>query len=417
MKLSILIKNKKVYVRLRSESEGIDRKFSVFDLSMHPGDLDVKAMAFKNPKSYHHKNFNNYIRELLWLLESFTLETVIDTIKNGPSTMPFALYFKRYHFLLTHGMLKGQLGFKSKSYIDSVGQAIAVYEEFVKEQKDLFVDYGSSAVTDHFYEFARYCREDRKLAISSQKTYFTHILTIANYMKKHGDFRGTIDLPIPKKAAKTVHTVPLSILSEYVNHTPTKGDLYVAHLVTIVQIFSCLRIGDVLNLTLNDLDDDTMGVKIRNQKNSTFTYAPLPESVYLKVRGWIRSNGTLTHNDLYDKRHSNRLRNYNAAIREVCRSIPSMHVMVDNVKQSSTGETTMESLLLCDVLTSHNFRKTGATMYRAFGLPDHIIKSMTGHSSGSTLLDTTYTRVDGHKDKIVKSWEGLTGLVQGSSQQ
>ncbi len=410
MKLSLIVKKNKVYLRVRN-SNGIDTKFSIFDISNHPGDLDVASMAFKNPVSYHHKNFNNYIDEVKWMAETFPAKTFLKCLKEGIRSVTFGLYFNRYHFLLEHGMLKGQLGFKSKSYVDAVGQAVRVYEQFVDVENELDITSGSTTIIDHFYEFARECREDRKLAVSSQRTYFTHIQTIFNYMNFHDSAEIKVHLPIPKKAAKTVHTIPMEILARYVRNTPSKESLWVAHLVTLVQIFSCLRIGDVLRLTIRDLDDETMGVRIRNKKNSTFTYAPLPSEIYNDVKHWMEAKGTLTHEDLYDNRDSNRLRLYNKAIKEVCKGIPAMHIKVDNITQDSYGETKVETVRLCDILTSHNFRKTGATMYRNLGVPDHIIKSMTGHSAGSDLLDTTYTKVDIHSDKIRNTWTKIDGLV------
>lgn len=352
---------------------------------------------------------NEYIDRLQWMVKHNSYQDVINFL-NGKYDPWFLDYLRRYHYMMAQCLLKGQLNTPSESHLNSVKNVVRLYEDYGFDFKIKGKGSDREFTLGHFYDFCEYMRDVRKLAVSSQKTYIAVLSGIIEYMREKDGIEIKVDLVSPKSFQRPVYTIPREYLLDYINLDIEEESLRAIHLYSIVQIFSCLRIGDVLSLTLDNLDTNQEALFIVNEKSSQWTLAPLPSAVFSKLMKHICLNsGMLTGKLLRTKHYSDRIKLINTGVQECLKRIQGLQSKVDHRFQLPDGSIDTKRIPLYLLLTSHNMRKTGATMYRNNGLSDNILRTMTGHAKNSTLLDTTYTRVENPAKMIRKSWE-LIGL-------
>ena len=357
---------------------------------------------------------NEFIDRILWMKDRYDYRDLVAMIKG--SYDPFFLdYMKRYHYMLSKGMCKGQLTIPSKSHLNTLNQLITAYKEYGSDfriKEYAYHPFTGSEKAEYtrglFFDFCSYLRNERKLAVSSQKTYLAVLRSVLDYMRDNDGITIIASLKTPKAIQKTVYTIPMDSISGWTNLVYEKGSLeWSVHLYSCIQIFSCLRIGDVLSICSTHLDMDSKSIFISNKKTGSWTLAALPKSIFDKIEFQLSTFGSMVHPDLVGFGQANQNKKINYTLKKIMKDVGALDATVDHRSQSPDGSITTEQVKLYSLLTTHSFRKTGATMYRSFGLSDQLIKTMTGHSKGSNLLDTTYTRIENPSSYIRASWETL----------
>lgn len=162
--------------------------------------------------------------------------------------------------------------------------------------------------------------------------------------------------------------------------------------------FSDLRALDSRNLEKNYKD---VYLKVFSKKTSTFTRIKLPPWAVEILSKYERKNHTLLP--------SIHLFNFNKYVREIA-EIAGWTYLVDKMRTKRGQRKTIKKLnsneryRFCDLLTSHTMRRTAITTYLSLGMPEQLVRRISGHSPGSKeffryvkyseeLLDTEMNKV------------------------
>lgn len=150
-------------------------------------------------------------------------------------------------------------------------------------------------------------------------------------------------------------------------------------------VFGCtvgLRISDLLALNQSNIDRNYNDyyLKVLSKKTSTFTRIKLP---HYAVRIIEKYKGKFP--TLLPKIH---LFNFNKYSREIVEKAGWTY-LVDK-KRTKRGVSKIvkkynsnSRFRFCDLITSHTMRRTAITTYLSFGMPEQLVRRISGHSPGS----------------------------------
>ncbi|HNS11702.1 MAG TPA: tyrosine-type recombinase/integrase [Bacteroidia bacterium] len=150
-------------------------------------------------------------------------------------------------------------------------------------------------------------------------------------------------------------------------------------------VFGCtvgLRISDLNLLTKANLES-TFGdiyLKVLSKKTGTFSRVKLPDFAIAILNKYNNRNI-----NLLPMLH---LFNFNKYIRELA-ELAGWTQLVDK-KRSKRGQTkilrranTKLRFRFCDLISSHTMRRTAITTYLSLGMPEQLVRRLSGHSSSS----------------------------------
>ncbi|MEP0266048.1 tyrosine-type recombinase/integrase [Dokdonia sp.] len=150
-------------------------------------------------------------------------------------------------------------------------------------------------------------------------------------------------------------------------------------------VFGCttgLRYSDIFTLTIKnfELQDDQWYLKIKSQKTKTYSFIKLPEyavAIFKKYR--TRSSKTFLFGSLtlfnYNKnlKHIGELAGFTNVIEQ------TREVQGKAVKNKNQTKQTR----FCDKMSSHMMRRTAITTLLILGMPEHLVRKISGHSNMS----------------------------------
>ncbi|TAH42338.1 MAG: hypothetical protein EYC69_06110 [Bacteroidetes bacterium] len=150
-------------------------------------------------------------------------------------------------------------------------------------------------------------------------------------------------------------------------------------------VFGCivgLRISDLRLLTRSNVEKNFKEVylKVFSKKTSTFTRIKLPSYAVTILKKYDRKIPTLLP--------CISIFNFNKYIREIA-ELAGWTYLIDKKRTkrglSKTIKKTIskERFRFCDLITSHTMRRTAITTYLSLGMPEQLVRRISGHSAGS----------------------------------
>lgn len=153
-------------------------------------------------------------------------------------------------------------------------------------------------------------------------------------------------------------------------------------------VFGCttgLRYSDIFKLTNKNFEKQEKDwyLKMKSQKTKTYSFIKLPEyaiAIYKKHKPKSNINPVFPHyslsnfNDLL--KTLGEKSNFTDPI-TVSREIQGQPKKI-NLKNSK------EAVRFCDKMSSHMMRRTAITTLLILGMPEHLVRKVSGHSSNST---------------------------------
>jgi integrase len=143
-----------------------------------------------------------------------------------------------------------------------------------------------------------------------------------------------------------------------------------------------LRVSDLFSLTRKNLEktDDGWYIKIYSKKTGTFTRIMLPDYARIIIKKYWNKQSTLLP--------SLTLFTFNKYLKEIAEKAGWTFPV--EKKRSKRGViktlktfTTQSSHRFCDLVTSHTMRRTAITTYLTLGMPEQLVRKISGHAPGS----------------------------------
>jgi integrase len=174
-------------------------------------------------------------------------------------------------------------------------------------------------------------------------------------------------------------------------------------------VFGCttgLRFSDIFLLT-NKNFEQTGGdwyLKTKSKKTKTYSFIKLPNyaiEVFKKYKS--NSNNAL----LFGEKN---LSNFNRSLKRIGELAGFIDpVEISREKQGKTKKTNNKvKERFCDKMSSHMMRRTAITTLLILGMPEHLVRKISGHSHGSSSFNRYVHYAQAYIDKeIVKIHEKL----------
>ena len=155
-----------------------------------------------------------------------------------------------------------------------------------------------------------------------------------------------------------------------------------------VFVFGCttgLRFSDIFLLTNKNFEytNGEYYLKVKSKKTKTYTSVKLPDyavSIYLKYKSKSNKNLLFTPINLF---------NFNKTLKSIGEKA-GFTVPIDITRErlgkvSKTKNNTLQSnLRFCDKMSSHMMRRTAITTMLILGMPEHLVRNISGHTGNSS---------------------------------
>lgn len=176
-----------------------------------------------------------------------------------------------------------------------------------------------------------------------------------------------------------------------------------------VFVFGCttgLRYSDIFQLTNKNFEQqkDDWYLKIKSQKTKTYSFIKLPNfaiDIYIKYRP--RSARVLVFKKLS-------LFNFNKSLKQIGKQAGfTRPIEMTRERLGKTKTIGGKQLLFYDKMSSHMMRRTAITTMLILGMPEHLVRKISGHSQRSSSFNryVHYAQpyIDLEIDKIHKKLE------------
>lgn len=170
-------------------------------------------------------------------------------------------------------------------------------------------------------------------------------------------------------------------------------------------VFGCttgLRYSDIFLLTNKNFEqqDGEWYLKLKSLKTKTFSYIKLPSyaiDIYLKYK---------SKNDRVSVFGKISLFNFNKTLKKVGEKAGfTSAVEVSREKQGKTSKLTKKTDTaqnrFCDKMSSHMMRRTAITTMLILGMPEHLVRKVSGHSHGSSSFNRYVHYAQAYMDREI----------------
>ncbi|WP_299883458.1 tyrosine-type recombinase/integrase [uncultured Lacinutrix sp.] len=151
-----------------------------------------------------------------------------------------------------------------------------------------------------------------------------------------------------------------------------------------VFVFGCttgLRFSDIFSLTNKNFEkqNNDWYLKIKSQKTKTYSFIKLPNyavDIYKQYKpksSRVSIFGTIS------------LFIFNRSLKHIGEKAGFTNAIhMTRERQGKTKATTKSTLRFCDKMSSHMMRRTAITTLLILGMPEHLVRKISGHSSSSS---------------------------------
>ena len=150
-------------------------------------------------------------------------------------------------------------------------------------------------------------------------------------------------------------------------------------------VFGCttgLRFSDIFLLTSKNFEitNNEWYLKLRSQKTKTFTLLKLPQYAVDIVLKYQAKNSKTT---LFGEKW---LSNFNRSLQTIGEKagfINEVHIYREKLGVAKNVPSKKNKTRFCDNMSSHMMRRTAITTHLILGMPEHLVKKISGHSGNS----------------------------------
>lgn len=176
-------------------------------------------------------------------------------------------------------------------------------------------------------------------------------------------------------------------------------------------VFGCttgLRYSDVFLLTNKNFEkmESDWYLKLKSQKTKTFSFiklSPYAVTIYQKYRPENSKATVFSHTGLSDFNKSLKLIGEQAGF--------TAPIEVSREKQGKTHKLTKKTddsnNRFCDKMSSHMMRRTSITTLLILGMPEHLVRKISGHSHASSSFNRYVHYAQAYMDKEIEKVHNL----------
>lgn len=215
-----------------------------------------------------------------------------------------------------------------------------------------------------------------------------HIRTFFNYLKndkdrKTGDFQRLFYI---RKEEVQVLVLSPEQLKFLIHHKAFENELsYTLKRIKDIFVFGCttgLRYSDVFLLTNKNFEKqkDEWFLKIKSQKTKTYSFIKLPSyavSIYLKYKPKTAKSKVFKNITLFNFNKSLKVLGEKAGFTE------PIELSREKQGKAKKMNTSNKQNRFCDKMSSHMMRRTAITTLLILGMPEHLVRKISGHSPAS----------------------------------
>lgn len=172
-------------------------------------------------------------------------------------------------------------------------------------------------------------------------------------------------------------------------------------------VFGCttgLRYSDIFLLTGKNFEkvEDDWYLKLKSKKTKTFSYIKLPGYAVTIFKKYEKKKDSKA--PVFGKIS---LFNYNKMIKQIGESANFTNtVEVSRERQGKahklTKKTDNSKNRFCDKMSSHMMRRTAITTMLILGMPEHLVRKISGHSHGSSSFNRYVHYAQGYMDMEIE---------------
>ncbi|WP_300564697.1 tyrosine-type recombinase/integrase [Flavobacterium sp.] len=177
------------------------------------------------------------------------------------------------------------------------------------------------------------------------------------------------------------------------------------HRIKDIFVFGCttgLRYSDIFLLTNKnfELQDGEWYLKLKSLKTKTFSYIKLPNyAIAIFQKHQPKSDKTPVFGKIS-------LFNFNKTLKKVGEKAGFTTVIeVSREKQGKTQKITKKTDItqnrFCDKMSSHMMRRTAITTMLILGMPEHLVRKISGHSHSSSSFNRYVHYAQAYMDKEI----------------
>lgn len=159
-----------------------------------------------------------------------------------------------------------------------------------------------------------------------------------------------------------------------------------------VFIFGCftgMRYGDIAKLKQSDIEENQIKFRIEKAgktKSHTVPLAPIAKAILEKYKNLSGEKALPVISN----------QKMNDALKVVC-EIAGFDEMITIAEKQGNGRIIEKRYKKYELITCHTSRKSFITVSMMLGMPESVVKSITGHSKNSKAFAKYYDITDGHK--------------------
>lgn len=170
-------------------------------------------------------------------------------------------------------------------------------------------------------------------------------------------------------------------------------------------VFGCatgLRFSDIFSLTNKNFEvqDTTYYLKVKSKKTKTYSAVKLPEYA-IKIYQRYRSKST--RKSVFGKIT---LTNFNKNLKKIgekANFIETIELSRERlgIPQNLSNKKIKSGTRFCDKMSSHMMRRTAITTLLILGMPEHLVRKISGHSSNSNSFNRYVHYAQVYMDKEI----------------
>ena len=168
-----------------------------------------------------------------------------------------------------------------------------------------------------------------------------------------------------------------------------------------VFVFGCttgLRFSDIFNLTNKNFEkqDNDWYLKIKSQKTKTYSFVKLPSyaiAIYKHYKPKSAKTSVFGSISLFI---------FNRSLKQIGEKAGFTNAIeMTRERQGKTKATTKKALRFCDKMSSHMMRRTAITTLLILGMPEHLVRKISGHSHASNSFNRYVHYAQAYVDKEI----------------
>lgn len=261
-----------------------------------------------------------------------------------------------------------------------------------------------ASFTNYLYDRKKYFDNYTGLMIKTLRSFFNYLEEERNISV--GTFHRSFYVPVEEIPiiALTQEQLRFILYDDEFNETVRYHDL---EKIRDIFVFGCtvaLRVSDLLSLTQKNLliQGDRYYIGVKSQKTSTHTSIKLPEYAVEILKKYKSGKKNLLPAISAGW--------FNARLKDFARLIPDDFEMIKTRERRGKQVVVYKDPIrrihyrLSDHISTHTMRRTAITNMLCLGMPEHLVRKISGHAANSheffRYVQLSQSFIDGETDKV-----------------